>query len=37
MNRLVEAPCQWSSSGLKRTRSPGRMTSIGLPRFWHEQ
>jgi hypothetical protein len=34
MKRLGAAPCQWSSSGSKKTRSPGRMTSMGPPRVW---
>jgi hypothetical protein len=28
------APCQCSSAGSKKTRSPGRMISIGPPRLW---
>jgi hypothetical protein len=32
MNRLGAAPRQWSSPGSKKTRSPGRMISIGPPR-----
>ena len=32
MNRVAAAPCQCSSPGSKKTRSPGRMTSIGPPR-----
>jgi hypothetical protein len=32
MKRFGAAPCQWSSSGSKNTRSPGRITSIGPPR-----
>ena len=34
MKRSGAAPCQWSSPGSKKTRSPGRMTSIGPPRRW---
>ena len=34
MNRFGTAPCQCSSPGSKKTRSPGRMTSIGPPRTW---
>src|SRR5205807_1308616 len=34
MNRFAAAPCQWSSPGSKKTRSPGRMTSIDPPRRW---
>jgi hypothetical protein len=34
MKRLGAAPCQWSSSGAKKTRSPGRMTLMGPPRRW---
>jgi hypothetical protein len=32
MNRFGAAPCQWTSPGSKKTRSPGRITSIGPPR-----
>src|SRR5205085_9382586 len=32
MKRSGAAPCQWSSPGSKKTRSPGRMTSIDAPR-----
>src|SRR5438445_13447228 len=32
MKRVGAAPCQWSSTGSKNTRSPGRMTSTGPPR-----
>ncbi len=35
MKRFGAAPCQCSSSRSKKTRSPGRMTSTGPPRFWH--
>ena len=28
-HRLGAAPCRWFSSGAKKTRSPGRMTSTG--------
>src|SRR5207245_1615744 len=28
------APCQWSSPGSKKTRSPGRITSMGPPHRW---
>src|SRR5207249_5228779 len=28
MKRLGPAPCQWSSPGSKKTRSPGRMTTL---------
>ena len=28
MKRFAVAPCQWSSPGSKKTRSPGRITSI---------
>ena len=34
MKRLGVAPCQWFSPGSKKTRSPGRMTSIGPPSRW---
>src|SRR5205823_14992080 len=34
MKRLGAAPCQWSSPASKKTRSPGRITSIGPPRRW---
>jgi hypothetical protein len=34
MKRVGAAPCQWSSPGSKKTRSPGRITSIGPPRRW---
>src|SRR5215207_8717185 len=34
MNRVAAAPCQCSSPGSKKTRSPVRMTSIGPPRRW---
>ena len=32
IKRFGAAPCQWSSSGAKTTRSPGRMISTGPPR-----
>ena len=32
MNRVAAAPCQCSSPGSKKTRSPGRITSTGPPR-----
>src|SRR5439155_2371505 len=35
MNRVGAAPCQWFSPGLKKTRSPGRNSSIGPPSRWH--
>ena len=34
MKRSGAAPCQCSSPGSKKTRSPGRMTSTGPPRRW---
>jgi hypothetical protein len=34
MSRVGAAPCQWVSPGSKKTRSPGRMTSIGPPSRW---
>src|SRR5258706_5978037 len=34
MNRVAAAPCQCSSPGSKKTRSPGRMTSMAPPRRW---
>ena len=34
MNRFGAAPCQCSSPGSKKTRSPGRITSSGPPRRW---
>ena len=34
MNRLAAAPCQCSSPGSKKTRSPGRIISTGPPRRW---
>src|SRR5918999_5185255 len=34
MNRVSAAPCQWFSPGSKKTRSPGRMSSIGPPSRW---
>ncbi len=36
MKRSGAAPCQCSSPGSKKTRSPGRMTSIGPPRRWQQ-
>jgi hypothetical protein len=36
MNRSGAAPCQWSSAGSKKTRSPGRMTSTGPSRRWQK-
>jgi hypothetical protein len=35
MKRFGAAPCQWFSPGSKKTRSPGRMTSMGPPSRWH--
>jgi hypothetical protein len=34
MNLVGAAPCQWSSPGSKKTRSPARSTSTGPPRRW---
>ena len=34
MKRFGAAPCQCSSPGSKKTRSPGRITSIAPPRRW---
>jgi len=34
MKRFGAAPCQCSSPGSKKTRSPGRISSIGPPRRW---
>ena len=34
MKRLGAAPCQWFSPGAKKTRSPGRISSIGPPSRW---
>jgi len=31
MKRFGAAPCQWFSPGSKKTRSPGRITSIAAP------
>ena len=35
MNRFGAAPCQCSSPGSKKTRSPGLIDSTGPPRRWH--
>jgi hypothetical protein len=34
MKRSGAAPCQWFSPGSKKTRSPGRISSIGPPSRW---
>ena len=34
MKRVAQAPCQCSSPGSKKTRSPGRIASTGPPRRW---
>lgn len=34
VKRLGAAPCQWFSPGPKKTRSPGRIVSIGPPSCW---
>ena len=36
MKRFGAAPCQWFSPGSKKTRSPGRISSIGPPSRWQQ-